>query len=140
MTPLKPGSVFGGVYEIVRPISAGGMGIVYEVIHRQTMRRRALKIMLAHIIDDPVMRARFSQEAVVAAGVRSEHITEVFDAGIDAESTCPYLVAGLLDGEDLNARLKRHERYSLEETVEFLAQTARALAKTHEQGIIHRVT
>ena len=44
MTPLKPGSVFGGAYEIVRPISAGGMGLVYEVIHRQTMRRRALKV------------------------------------------------------------------------------------------------
>jgi serine/threonine-protein kinase len=138
MTPLRPGTVFANTYEIVRPISAGGMGFVYEVVHRGTRRHRALKVMLAHIMTDPKMRERFTLEAVVGADVESEHVTEVFDAGIDPETDCPYLVMELLKGEDLGARLKRGERYSADETLLLLGQVVRALAKTHERGIIHR--
>jgi serine/threonine-protein kinase len=138
MMQLRPGTVFAKAYEIVRPISAGGMGIVYEVIHLGTRRRRALKVMLAHIVSDPKMRERFSLEAVVTAEVDSEHITEVFDAGIDPETDCPYLVMELLKGEDLGARLKRGERFSAEETLTLIEQAARALSKTHEVGIVHR--
>ncbi len=138
MMQLRPGAVFAKSYEIVRPISAGGMGFVYEVIHLGTRRRRALKVMLAHIVSDPKMRERFTLEAVVTADVDSEHITEVFDAGIDAETDCPYLVMELLKGEDLGARLKRGERFSAEETLTLMDQAARALTKTHEVGIVHR--
>ncbi len=79
MMPLRAGSVFARVYEIVRPISAGGMGIVYEVVHLGTRRRRALKVMLAHIVSDPRMRERFSLESVVTADIESENLTEIFD-------------------------------------------------------------
>ncbi len=138
MTPLRAGCVFADAYEIVRPISAGGMGIVYEVVHLGTKRHRALKVMLAHIVSDPVMRERFSFEAVVSADIQSEHITEIFDAGIDKESDCPYLVMELLQGEDLAARIKRGERFSKDETLELMGQAARALVKTHEKGVVHR--
>ena len=135
---LLPGSLFAKNYEIVRPISAGGMGVVYEVVHLGTRRRRALKIMLPHIVSDPRMRERFSLEAVVAADIESEHITEIFDAGIDPETQCPFLVMELLRGEDLGARLKRGERFTAEETLGLMGQMAHALEKTHERGIIHR--
>ncbi len=138
MMGLQTGSVFASNYEIVQQISAGGMGVVYEVVHLGTRRRRALKIMLPHIVSDPRMRERFSLEATVAADIQSEHITEVFDAGIDPETKCPYLVMELLRGEDLGARLKRAERFTAEETVALMEQAARALEKTHERGIIHR--
>ncbi len=138
MMALRPGTVFAKSYEIVRPISAGGMGIVYEVIHLGTKRHRALKVMLAHIVADPVMRARFALEAVVTAEVESEHLTEVFDAGIDEESDCPYLVMELLRGEDLGARIKRGERTDAAEVLALMDQVARTLEKTHAAGIVHR--
>jgi hypothetical protein len=43
---LTEGSVFAGRYRIVRSIAQGGMGAVYEVVHTETQRRRALKVML----------------------------------------------------------------------------------------------
>jgi len=138
MRPLSAGDVFAKAYEIVRPISAGGMGVVYEVIHLGTRRRRALKVMLAHIVSDPRMRERFSLEAVVTADIESESLTEIFDAGIDAESDCPYLVMELLRGEDLGARLKRRERTPADETLLMMDQVCRALEKTHAKGVIHR--
>lgn len=138
MMPLRAGTVFARVYEIVRPISAGGMGIVYEVLHLGTRRRRALKVMLAHIVTDARMRERFSLEAVVTADIESENLTEIFDAGIDPETDCPYLVMELLRGEDLGARLKRGERASGAETLMLMEQVCRALEKTHAKGVIHR--
>ncbi len=138
MMVLKPGSVFAERYEIVRVVSAGGMGIVYEVLHRETKRRRALKVMLPHVVTDPEMRARFALEAVVTADIESEHLVEVFDAGIDAETDCPYLVMELLRGEDLGSRLRRGERSSPAELVALLEQAALALEKTHAAGIVHR--
>ncbi|NUO48765.1 MAG: serine/threonine protein kinase, partial [Polyangiaceae bacterium] len=138
MMVLKPGSLFAERYEIVGVVSAGGMGIVYEVLHRETKRRRALKVMLPHVVTDPEMRARFALEAVVTADIESEHLVEVFDAGIDAETDCPYLVMELLRGEDLGSRLRRGERCSPPELVGLLEQAALALEKTHAAGIVHR--
>ena len=138
MMVLKPGTVFAQHYEVVRVLSAGGMGVVYEVLHRDTKRRRALKIMLPHVVTDPDMRKRFALEAVVTADIESEHLVEVFDAGIDGDSDCPYLVMELLRGEDLGAKLRRNERLSPPELVALLDQAARALEKTHAAGIVHR--
>ena len=45
MIALSPGTIFLGRYEVVRRLKAGGMGAIYEVIHLETRRRRALKLM-----------------------------------------------------------------------------------------------
>jgi serine/threonine protein kinase len=138
MMALKPGNLFAGRYDIVRVVSSGGMGVVYEVLHRETKRRRALKVMLPHVVTDPEMRQRFALEAVVTADIESEHLVEVFDAGIDAETDCPYLVMELLRGEDLGTRLRRGERCSPPELVTLFEQAALALDKTHAAGVVHR--
>src|SRR5262249_18192237 len=135
---LETGSTFHGRYEIARRIKAGGMGAVYEALDLETRRRRALKVMLPSIVSDPVMRARFKTEATVAAEVHSEHIVEVFDAGVDPETGTPFLVMELLEGEELAVVLKRRGRFLPREVVSLLGQTALALDKTHAAGIVHR--
>ncbi len=78
--------LFAGRYRVVRGIASGAMGAVYEVLHIETERRRALKVMHSHLADNPDFQARFKLEARVAARIESDHIVEVFDAGIDAET------------------------------------------------------
>lgn len=104
---LEEGAVFAGRYHVVRCIAAGGMGAVYEVIHLETERRRALKVMHPHILQQDDMRERFKLEAKVAAHIESDFIVDVFDAGIDEPTRMPFLVMELLRGEDLGKRLKR---------------------------------
>jgi eukaryotic-like serine/threonine-protein kinase len=135
---LPEGGIFQGRYQIVRCIKAGGMGAVYEVIHLETRRRRALKVMLPSMVASPEMRARFKLEATVAADIESEHIVETFDAGVDPETGAPFLVMELLRGQDLQRVLKRRRRLPPEETVLLLSQAALALDKTHAAGIVHR--
>jgi serine/threonine-protein kinase len=135
---LASGTIFHGRYEVVRCIKAGGMGAVYEVIHREVRRRQALKTMLPSLVSDPDMRARFRLEATVAAEIDSEHIVQVFDAGVDESTGLPFLVMELLKGESLAVTLEQRGPLPVGQVVELLGQASLALDRTHAAGIVHR--
>jgi eukaryotic-like serine/threonine-protein kinase len=130
--------VFGGRYEVVRALSSGGMGAVYEVLHRDTQRKRAMKVLLPHVLANDDMRERFKREGIVTAGIESEHLVEVFDIGVDESTKAPFLVMELLRGEDLGARLSRGERTSPAEVLAIVDQVVRALERTHAAQVVHR--
>src|SRR5262245_65981312 len=102
---LAEGTVFANRYRIVRCLARGGMGAGYEVIHLDTNRRRALKVMHAHILHSEDLRQRFHREARVVADVESDFIVDVFDTGTDQATSMPFLCMELLRGEELSQRL-----------------------------------
>ena len=132
------GELFADRYRLVRPIKEGGMGAVYEVVDVRSERRRALKVLLSDLLEDADLRARFEREAKVTAAVESEHLVEVFDAGVDGATRCPFLVMELLRGDDLDGVLETRGALPAREIVTLLRQVAGALDKTHEAGIVHR--
>jgi serine/threonine-protein kinase len=138
MSTLLPGTIFAARYRIVGCLAAGGMGAVYEVVHIETERKRALKVMHPHILHSAELRERFKQEARVAAQIESDFIVDVFDAGVDEATQTPFLVMELLRGEELGKRLKRFGRFAPVEALMYLEQTALALDKTHKASIVHR--
>ncbi|HEY4120861.1 MAG TPA: protein kinase, partial [Byssovorax sp.] len=135
---LADGAIFATRYRIVRCIAAGGMGAIYEVVHLETERRRALKVMHPHFVDSDDLRDRFKREARVAAQIDSDYIVDVFDAGVDEATKMPFLVMELLKGEELGKALKRVGRFTPQDALNFLWQTALALDKTHKVNIVHR--
>lgn len=135
---LKEGAIFAQRYQVVRCIAAGGMGAVYEVVHLETERRRALKVMHPHSLQSEELRERFKREARVAAHIESDFIVDVFDAGVDAQTKMPFLVMELLRGEELGKRLKRLGRLPMLEVVTHVRHVAMALDKTHRASIVHR--
>ncbi|WP_437807373.1 protein kinase domain-containing protein [Sorangium sp. So ce1078] len=135
---LAEGSVFAGRYRLGRVIGVGGMGAVYEAVHLETNRRRALKIMHPTLFESPNLRERFQREAKICAEIESEFIVEVFDAGIDEQTRMPFLVMELLRGEDLDHRIERLGRLPPLEVVTYLHQVALALDRTHRAAIVHR--
>jgi serine/threonine-protein kinase len=137
LTQLATGARFHGRYEVVRCIRTGGMGAVYEVIHAETRRRAALKVMLPSVVANPDMRARFKLEMTVAADIESEHIVEIYDAGVDEDGT-PFIVMELLRGTELSQVFLDRGRLPPEEVVLLLWQAALALDKTHAAGVVHR--
>ena len=137
-TSLATGQIFANRYEVVRCIGSGGMGSVYEVIHLETERRRALKVMHAHFADSPDFRERFKREARVAAQIDSDYIADVFDAGVDEATKMPFLAMELLRGEELARTLKRVIQMAPADVVTCLYQTSLALDRTHKAGIVHR--
>ncbi|WP_438022991.1 protein kinase domain-containing protein [Sorangium sp. So ce233] len=137
-TTLAEGTVFARRYRVVRLIASGAMGAVHEVVHLETERRRALKVMHAHLFQSEEMRERFKREARIAAHIESEHIVDVFDAGVDEATGMPFLVMELLRGEELGQRLQRVGRLPPDEAVTYLYQAALALDRTHAASIVHR--
>jgi serine/threonine-protein kinase len=135
---LADGTMFAGRYRVLRCIASGGMGAVYEVLHVETDRRRALKVMLPDAFAKADLRERFKREAKIAANIDSEHIVDVFDAGVDDATGMPFLVMELLRGEELGKRLKRVGRFPPGEVIDYLRQTAHALDRTHRASIVHR--
>ncbi|MFT3766169.1 MAG: protein kinase [Minicystis sp.] len=135
---IEAGMIFARRYRILRLIATGGMGAVYEVLHLETERRRALKVMHPHVLASEALRERFKREARIAAKVESDYIVDVFDAGVDEPTGTPFLVMELLRGEDLGTRLQRLGRLPPEEVATYLHHTAIALDRTHRAGIVHR--
>ncbi|WP_437839553.1 protein kinase domain-containing protein [Sorangium sp. So ce1153] len=135
---LADGTVFAHRYRVVRLLAVGAMGSVYEAVHIETNRRRALKVMHAYLFQSEEMRSRFKREAQITANIESEYIVDVFDAGIDDATGMPFLVMELLRGEELGQRLKRLGRLPPGEVATYLQQTASALDRTHAASIIHR--
>jgi hypothetical protein len=132
---LAPGSWLGR-YQIVRPLGRGGMGCVYEAVHRALGRRVAIKTLLPALAASPESRARFLREGQAAARIRHPHIVDVTD--VVADGATNYLVMEYLEGEDLGACIARAGALSLRETADLLLPVMAAVAAAHEGGVIHR--
>ena len=107
---LEPGSLFANDFEIVRPLSAGGMGSVHVALQKSTGKQRALKLMLAQLVANPDLRRRFHQEARIASMIESEHVVEVVGAGVDEASGAPWLAMELLEGMDVDNAVRAPDR------------------------------
>jgi tRNA A-37 threonylcarbamoyl transferase component Bud32 len=135
--PTAIGMVLGEAYRLTREIGRGGMGAVYEGVHLRLNRRVAVKLMARELAMNTEALARFRREAEVTSQLGHPHIVQVFDFG-EAPTGEPYLVMEFLEGEDLDARLRRTGRQPVALAVHVVKQIASALAATHAKGIVHR--
>jgi eukaryotic-like serine/threonine-protein kinase len=137
--PTAVGQIVNGRYELTRLLARGGMGAVYEARNVATNKRCAIKLLLSSEIEanSPAVR-RFLHESRSSSAVESDHIVQVFDAGLDAQSGAPYIVMELLRGEDLRALAKRLQVLAPELVGRLALQAAIGLAKAHSAGVVHR--
>src|SRR5436190_3782251 len=62
-----------GPYELVMPIGAGGMGVVYRARDIRLGRDVALKTLPPHVAVDAAARRAFEHEARILAGLNHPH-------------------------------------------------------------------
>jgi hypothetical protein len=139
---LPPGTRVG-VYEIVRRIGAGGMGVVYEATHTRLGGRAALKLLSAAVLaQDPDARRRFGREGQAAVRIRHPHVLRIFDDGTyqagPGAPERPYLVMEYLEGESLSALYGREAPLPPERLVDLLLPVLSGVAAAHDQRVIHR--
>jgi hypothetical protein len=99
-----------GVYEILSPIGAGGMGEVYKARDTRLDRPVAIKILAPHAADDPQFRERFEREARVVSSLSHPHICTLHDVGEAAGVR--FLVMEFLEGETLADRHQHLDSWS----------------------------
>jgi eukaryotic-like serine/threonine-protein kinase len=124
-----------GPYEIQSPLGAGGMGEVYRALDTRLDRTVAVKILPAHLSDNPEAKQRFEREARTISSLNHPNICTLHDVG--SQDGTSYLVMEHVQGETLDSRLRKGP-LPLKQALECGLQICDALEKAHRAGIVHR--
>ncbi|MDQ3116558.1 MAG: protein kinase [Verrucomicrobiota bacterium] len=135
-------------------LGRGAMGVSYKARDINLDTLVALKIINARYASRPGARQRFLQEARAAARLRHPNVASVFHFGTintlpAEEGTTPsaeekadggdcFYAMEFVEGETLEARLRRTGPLSPTEAAEIGVQVARALSAAERRGLVHR--
>jgi serine/threonine-protein kinase len=128
--------VLVGRYRLDERLGAGGMGSIWRAQHLVLAAPVAVKLIDREAVPDEETLQRFMREAQSAATLRSPHVVQILDYGVDEQ--LPFIVMELLDGENLAQRLRHLGRLSGADTARIVTHIGRAMARAHEAGIVHR--
>ena len=131
-TPV--GTILGERYRIIKRLSAGGMGVVYQAQHTVLKSLLAVKVLL-HAQSEEA-RARFLREAQIASQIQHPNTVFISDFGVLPDGR-PYLVMEFLQGPTLRDLLEQGALDPLR-ACRIGAQIARGLRTVHTKGIVHR--
>jgi serine/threonine protein kinase len=124
-----------GKYVPIRELGVGAMGVVYLCSQPGLERPVAVKVMIAGRHASPEQIQRFQREAWAAAQLSHPNVLQIYDVG--REGMLNYFVMEYVDGPSLDALIGTPD-LTLERTLRFVAQVARALQAAHARAIIHR--
>jgi serine/threonine-protein kinase len=129
-----------GDVRIERLLGRGGMAEVYLGRHLRLDRPVAIKILHAHVRQDPYLLKLLEAEAAALTSVRHPNIVQCLDCNV-VEGR-PYIVMEMLAGITLQDRLEYLNREGLLpplHVVERLVRSAAAaLDHAHGRGVVHR--
>ncbi|WP_437629536.1 protein kinase domain-containing protein [Sorangium sp. So ce854] len=134
---MNPGQQVTSTLRLSRQLGKGAMGSVWVADHLTLGTQVAVKFMSPAYAEQGGFVERFRREAMAAAQIKSPHVAQVFDHGVTHDGA-PFIVMELLEGEDLKRRIQRLGVLSPVEVATIVAQTARALGRAHQLGIVHR--
>ena len=117
-------------------LGRGAMGVTYRA--RDTVLRTevALKVISGNVAGHPSARAGFLREARAAARLRHPNVASVFHYG-EQDGQCFYVME-LVEGETLEARLRRAGPLPPVLVLEVGRQVACALMEAEALGMVHR--
>jgi eukaryotic-like serine/threonine-protein kinase len=122
-------------YQIVEPLGAGSMGVVYRALDTRLGRHVAIKMLPDQLSSDPEARERFEREARAIAALSHSGIVTIYEF-TRADETL-FSVMELLEGETLRSRLLKGA-LPWRAAVEIAASVAEGLAAAHAKEVIHR--
>jgi serine/threonine-protein kinase len=125
-----------GVYRIKHKLGEGGMGTVYMAEHSLLGRRAAIKVLHPAFSQRQDIVERFFNEARAASSIADVGIVQIYDFGY--QDGVAYIVMEFLDGESLEARLRRLGCLALADVLRLGRQLALSLQAAHASGVIHR--
>jgi len=134
--PVQPPPGFFPGYEIVRELSRGGQGVVYEAVQAGTKRSVAIKVLREGFHASDSALRRFEREIELAAQLNHPNVVAVFHSGVAADGQ-PFYVMDYVDGIPLHEYV-RQSGLALEQVLGLYIQVCDAVAHAHRRGVIHR--
>ncbi len=122
-------------YRVEAVLGEGGMGKVYKAMDLDGTRV-ALKLIKEDFARDDRFRRRFFREAKIAQTVKHPNVVPVLDTG--ETNGLPYMAQRFVEGESLEARLKRDRVLDIPSAVSIATDVAGGLEALWAAGIVHR--
>src|SRR5213596_478873 len=117
-------------------LGAGAMAITYRARDTVLNSVVALKVIDRKVAQMPGVQSRFLREARAAAQIRHPNVARVSHYG-EQDGECFYVME-LVEGETLEAKVRREGPMLLSLALEVIEQSARALAAAEACGVVHR--
>ena len=117
-------------------LGAGAMAITYRARDTVLNSVVALKVIDRKVAQNPGARSRFLREARAAANIHHPNVAQVTYYG-EQNGECFYAME-LVEGETLEARVRRDGPMPLAVALEIIEQAVRALAVAEVCGVVHR--
>ncbi|HMF46478.1 MAG TPA: protein kinase [Candidatus Udaeobacter sp.] len=117
-------------------LGAGAMAITYRARDTVLNSFVALKVIDRKVAQNPGARSRFLREARAAANIHHPNVARVTYYG-EQDGECFYAME-LVEGETLEARVRRDGPMSLDVALDVVEQAARALVAAEACGVVHR--
>ena len=118
-------------------LGRGAMGITYRAQDLTLGSLVALKVISARYSGHPGTRERFRREARAAAQLRHPNVAAVFHFGETDAGRCFYAME-LIEGETVEAYVRRNRLLPPVLALEVSVQVARALIAAEAHGLVHR--
>ena len=137
---FAPGDLLANRFRIIRFISKGGMGEVYEAKDVELGENVAVKTVLPSIARSPAAIDLFKREIQLARKVTHPNVCRIFDLVYDVRPSGPvaFLTMELLDGVTLSSRIESKGSLSLQESLALARQMAEGLNAAHRAGVVHQ--
>jgi hypothetical protein len=130
----KGGENWFGPYRLLEQLGKGGMASVFKA--ERDGELVALKRPLSAFLEDPEFLERFLREAEIGRTLHHPNIIRIFERG-DVDGV-PYFTMELVEGETLQARIRRDGSLRAREAAKLVTQVAEALDYAHLKGVVHR--
>ena len=131
-------TTIAGRYRIEGRLGVGGMSTVHLAFDSRLERYVAIKLLAAHLADDPTFVSRFRREALAAARLVHPNIVQVFDFGFDAGHHQHFIVMEHVPGKSCAELLRDRGHLDVEEALNIVTQACRGLEYAHRNGVVHR--
>src|SRR5881409_4340147 len=117
-------------------LGAGAMAITYRARDTVLNSEVALKVIDRKVAENAGARSRFLREARAAANIHHPNVARVTFYG-EQDGECFYAME-LVEGETLEARVRRDGPMPLALALQIIEQATRALAVAEVCGVVHR--
>lgn len=134
---LRRGTLIADAYRIVRPLGAGGMGVVTLAHDERLDRDVAIKFVRPELFEHERLRALFCIEARAMARVSHPNVLAVHAFG--EHEGAPFFVMEYVDGSTAEQWLEQRERPpDVDEAMRILEQACRGVEAIHAASTVHR--
>ncbi|HJZ83480.1 MAG TPA: serine/threonine-protein kinase, partial [Pyrinomonadaceae bacterium] len=131
------GKALDGQYQIEAMLGKGGMGAVYRARHILLGDRVAIKVLPPEMRSNTEWLRRFQREGQAARRFRHPNAVTVYDLRTSSDGTI-YLVMEYVEGNTLDAELRKGGRFTPAEAVAVLRPIMSVLNAAHAMGVVHR--